>query len=534
MSVIQALGGLGLFLLGMIIMTDSLRNLAGDAMRKLLLRFTHTPLSGAVTGTVATAILQSSSATTVAAVGLVGAGLMGFAEALGIIFGANIGTTITGWFVVLLGFKLKIGSVLMPLILVGALLRLFTKDRWASIGMAIAGFGLIFVGIYLIQQGMADLQKLVTPENFPGDTFSGRIKLLLLGILFSAVTQSSSAGVAVTLTALYAGAINFPQAAALVIGMDIGTTVTAALATIGGTVGSRRTGLSHVIYNLFTGTGALFLITPYVLLWQWLGPDVFKNHAEIVLIAFHTSFNILGVSIALPLSHQFARMMERLIPETEPACTRSLDKALLHDPALALTAAQSALKYEAVALLKHVVFLLGDMTKGRESNLLELKYELIKTQSYIDSIDMSDSKVEHHDHFINLFHAMDHIQRLHDRCYVDVDKVTDLKYIEDTESDRKKVAAVFIEVIQDLETNDWLATAERANELAANITTRVDELRHSIMEHVAENRISVPRGNASLDAVRWLDRISGHVARLSHYLADGSNGQDLNSADLNQ
>ena len=214
MSVIKALGGLGLFLLGMIIMTDSLRNLAGDAMRKLLLRFTHTPLSGAVTGTVATVIMQSSSATTVAAVGFVGAGLMGFSEALGIIFGANIGTTIKGWIVVLLGFKLQIGSVLVPLILLGALMRLFTKDRWANIGMAIAGFGLVFFGIYLIQQGMLDVQKLVTPESFPADTFSGRIQLLLMGILFSAVTQSSSAGVAVTLTALFAGAVNFPQAAA--------------------------------------------------------------------------------------------------------------------------------------------------------------------------------------------------------------------------------------------------------------------------------------------------------------------------------
>ena len=330
--IVQALGGLGLFLLGMIIMTDSLRNLAGDAMRKLLLRFTHTPLSGAITGTIATAILQSSSATTVAAVGMVGAGLMGFAEALGIIFGANIGTTIKGWFVVLLGFKLQIGLMLMPLILVGALLRLFAKDRWASIGMAIAGFGLVFVGIYLIQQGMTDVQKFVTPENFPDDTFVGRIQLLLLGILFSAVTQSSSAGVAVTLTALFSGAINFPQGAALVIGMDVGTTVTAALATIGGTVGSRRTGLSHVIYNCFTGIGALFLITPYVLLWQWLGPDILKNNAEIVLIAFHTSFNVLGVIIVLPLTRQFACLIKRLIPNTEPAYTDSLDKTLLHDP----------------------------------------------------------------------------------------------------------------------------------------------------------------------------------------------------------
>ena len=520
MGVIQALGGLGLFLLGMIIMTDSLRNLAGDAMRKLLLRFTHTPLSGAITGTVTTAILQSSSATTVVAVGLVGAGLMGFAEALGIIFGANIGTTITGWFVVLLGFKLQIGSVLMPLILVGALLRLFAKGRWSSIGMAIAGFGLIFVGIYLIQQSMVDVQKLVTPENFPSDTFIGRIQLLLLGILFSAVTQSSSAGVAVTLTALYAGAINFPQAAALVIGMNVGTTVTAALATIGGTVGSRRTGLSHVIYNCFTGLGALLLITPYVLLWQWMGPDILKNNAEIVLIAFHTTFNTLGVIIVLPLTHQFAHMMERLIPETEPPYTRSLDKTLLHDPVLALTAAKTALKYETISLLKHLIFLLEGISKGRESNLLELKYELIKTETYIDNIDMSESKDVHREQFINIFHAMDHVQRLHDRCYEDADRVTNLNYIEETQPDRKKVANVFVAVVQDLENDDWLTATERTNELAAYITHRADELRHTIMENVADNRISAARGAASLDAVRWLDRVSGHVARLSYYLSN--------------
>lgn len=517
--IIQALGGLGLFLLGMIIMTDSLRNLAGDAMRKLLLRFTHTPLSGAVTGIVATAILQSSSATTVAAVGLVGAGLMGFAEALGIIFGANIGTTITGWFVVLLGFKFQIGAVLMPLILIGSLLRLFAKGLWANIGMAIAGFGLIFVGINLMQQGMVVVQQLVSPENFPADTLFGRIQLLLMGLLFSAMIQSSSAGVAVTLTALYAGAINFPQAAALVIGMDMGTTVTAMLATIGGTVGSRRTGLSHVIYNFFTGLGALFLITPYVLLWQWLGPDVLKNSAEIVLITFHTSFNTLGVMIALPLSHQFARMVERLIPETEPAYARGLDKALLHDHALALTAVQSALKYEAMALLKHVVFLLGDTTKGREANLLELKYELIKTETYIDHIDLVDSKDEHRVQFINIFHAMDHIQRLHDRCYEDAGRVAILKGIDDTLQDREKVTTTFVEMINDLENNDGLAAAERANDLAAHLSNRVEMLRHTIMEHVADKRISVETGATSLDAVRWLKRVSAHVARLSHHLA---------------
>ena len=122
-SIFQAIGGLGLFLLGIIILTDGLRNLAGDAMRSALMRFTHSPLSGALTGIVTTAILRSSSATTVAAVGFVGAGLISFSESLGIIFGANIGTTITGWIVVLLGFKLQIVNIMMLFVLIGALDR---------------------------------------------------------------------------------------------------------------------------------------------------------------------------------------------------------------------------------------------------------------------------------------------------------------------------------------------------------------------------------------------------------------------------
>ena len=281
----------------------------------------------------------------------------------------------------------------------------------------------------------------------------------------------------------------------------------------------------YVIYNFFTGFGALFLITPYVLLLQWLGPDVLKNNTEIALVLFHTSFNTLGVIIALSFSHQFARMVQRLIPDTEPAYTRSLDKTLLHDPALALTAAKSALKLETVSLLKHLVFLLGGTTKGRESNLLELKYELIKTETYIDNIDMRDTADVHREQFINIFHAMDHIQRLHDRCYKDANRVTNLKYIEDTQQDRKKVASVFVEVINDLENDDWLAATERTNELAAQITHRVEELRHTIMEHVADNDVSAARGAASLDAVRWLDRVTAHVARLSHYLASIINNE---------
>lgn len=517
--IVQTLGGLGLFLLGMIIMTDSLRSLAGDAMRKLLMRFTHTPLSGAITGTVATLIMQSSSATTVAAVGMVGAGLMGFTEALGIIFGANIGTTIKGWFVVLLGFKLKIGVYLLPLILVGALLRLFARGRWSNIGMAIAGFGLVFVGIYLMQQGMETVQLLVTPANFPADTLVGRIQLLLAGLLFSAVTQSSSAGVAITLTALHAGAINFPQAAALVVGMDVGTTVTAALATIGGTVGSRRTGLSHVIYNCFTGTGALLLITPYVMLWQWLGPEVLKNNAEIVLIAFHTSFNVLGVVIVLPLTYKFARMVERLIPETASVYTRALDKNLLKQPSLAITAARSALSAESIALLRHVLFELGDAANGRYSNLVELKNDLFRTRNYIDEITPDDANSRAHQQLVSQFHAMDHLQRLHDRCFEDARRANIAANMQELSDDRDKMIAAMVLISNDMDQDQLFNAAERSGVLSAEVSSRVDVLRNQVMSSVASSQISVDEGTRRLEAIRWIDRVSEHVARLTHHLA---------------
>lgn len=214
MIIIQVFGGLGLFLLGMIVITEGLRALAGDAMRSFLLRFTQSPLSGAATGAVMTTILQSSSATTVAAVGFVGAGLMTYSQALGVIFGANIGTTIKGWLIVLVGFKLQLGTFLLPLIFIGATLRLFSKGRWSHAGYALAGFGLIFVGIAAMQEAMSGLQGIVSFEQLAGDSFIGRLQLLLLGILFTLITQSSSAGVAATLTALFAGMIQFEQAAA--------------------------------------------------------------------------------------------------------------------------------------------------------------------------------------------------------------------------------------------------------------------------------------------------------------------------------
>ena len=216
----QALGGIGLFLIVMTIMTDGLRALADNALRTLLRRSTSSPVGGATAGALATAVLQSSSATTVATVGFVGAGLISFPNALGIIFGANIGTTITDWMVAVLGFKLHLGTVVTPLVLLGALLRVIGSGRWRHIGWALAGFSLLFIGIDAMQQGMTALEDIVSPTDFPSNTLFGRLQLVFIGIAITLVTQSLSAGVAVALAALSAGSISFPQAAAMVIGMN--------------------------------------------------------------------------------------------------------------------------------------------------------------------------------------------------------------------------------------------------------------------------------------------------------------------------
>ena len=453
-SIFQALGGLGLFLLGIIILTDGLRSLAGDAMRSALMRFTHSPLSGAITGVTTTAILGSSSATTVAAVGFVGAGLISFSESLGIIFGANIGTTITGWIVVLLGFKLQIVNIMMLFLFFGVLLRLFAKNRLATIGYTLAGFSVVFVGIAMMQQGMGNFSEIITPELLPPDTLTGRLKLVLFGIIFTTVTQSSSAGVAVALSALFAGAINFEQAAALIIGMDVGTTITAALATIGQSTEARRTGFSHVIYNILTAIGAIFLIGPFIFIMNNFFPTALSENAEICLVAFHSTFNILGLMIILPFTHHFAKFMTKLIPETQRLYTKTLDVILLEQPSLALTAVQNSIHSEIIALLEHINAILGDPNFKRV-DIHELQTALDKTHAFIDQISLGSESGAQWERLVAMIHTLDHMQRLHERCEEDEDRAITLRDTKHFSKERDIIILGIKSIMEDMKSKKW-------------------------------------------------------------------------------
>jgi len=499
-------------------MTDSLRSLAGGAMRSTLMHFTRSPLSGVLTGAVSTIILRSSSATTVAAVGFVGAGLMSFPQSLGIIFGANLGTTLTGWIVVLLGFKLKIDTLLLPLILIGAILRLLGKNRVASIGYAIAGFGIIFVGIALMQEGMSGLQNIITPDHFPEDTFTGRLKLVFIGIAITLVTQSSSAGIAAALTALFAGAINFNQAAALVIGMDVGTTVTAAMATIGGSIGSRRTGLSHVIYNILTGIGALILLTPYTLLWENIAPGQLINNAEIALVAFHTTFNALGVIAILPFTKQFSRFIEKIIKDNSHSYTQNLDKALLVEPNIALTAVLSSIHKELLDLLIYSKALLSNTNTKEQIELNNLQAALNETHAYVDLIHLDKSSSPEWQSLLSVIHSLDHLQRLHERCDEDEDRAIAARETEELSTVVDSLISNITDIIKAIENKNWIDADRISEELTSEISKQLDPLRDTIMSQVAAGKMNVPAATDIVEAIRWLKRVNTHINRITYHL----------------
>ena len=396
-------------------------------------------------------------------------------------------------------------------------MRLFGRGRLQFIGYTMAGFGVIFVGITLMQQGMGDLSTFVTPATLPTDTLIGRLQLVIFGILITSITQSSSAGVAAALTALYAHAINFEQAAAIVIGMNIGTTVTALIATIGGSVDSRRTGISHLIYNLFISAIAIILITPYTLTWDAIMPGTLKANAEIALVAFHTLFNTLGAIIVLPFTHKFAQLIVKLVPSRGPTYTIRLGKALLEQPSLAMSAVQDTLQTEFISLLKHVNAILEHHQNAIRIDLGELQTALDQTQDFVNEIHIITREGTEWIRLIAIIHTLDHMQRLHERCMEEEYRAIIAKQTTELKNYCQLLTESNYQIIDLYADNQWGDAARIAENNYELIRLQIDPLREAMMAGVASGEIDVRTGKNRLEAIRWLSRVSKHIARISKH-----------------
>ncbi|QPB85600.1 Na/Pi cotransporter family protein [Pseudoalteromonas rubra] len=349
------LGGLGIFLVAIGMMTDGLKLAAGSSLRKVLATWTKTPQRGIASGFCMTALVQSSSAVTVASLGFVNAGLITMHQALGIVYGANVGTSVTGWLVAAVGFKFNIQAIALPLIGLGALMKLLRpQTRLASAGLALVGFGLFFIGIDILKGAFEHVVTRFDLSQFTAQGLTGMLTFLLVGIVMTTLTQSSSASIALTITAAASGMIGLYAAGAMVIGANIGTTSTSVLAAIGATSNAKRVAAAQVVFNALTALVA-FAILPvlFYLITQLTSFFNLTANPALSLALFHTLFNVLGVMLIFPLNNRLAEfLMKRFCSAEETASRpRFLDRNIAQTPALATNAVLLETKLVADKLL---------------------------------------------------------------------------------------------------------------------------------------------------------------------------------------
>lgn len=333
------LGAVGLFLYGMTLMSEGLQKAAGNGLRNILGAMTRNRFTGALTGFSITALIQSSSASTVMVVSFVSAGLMTLAQSVAVIMGANVGTTATAWIITLFGFKVDIAAFAYPLIAFSLPLLFSSKSKRKSIGEVILGFAVLFIGLNMIEDSVPDLKS--SPEIFGflqhyADMGYGSVLLfVLIGIVVTMIIQSSSAAIAIVLIMCTKGWITFDLACALILGSNIGTTITPIIASLGANIAAKRAALCHLMFNVLGTIWALALFFPFTDLTVWItesfgqgdpcalysyeGSDAkaianMAVSASFGLSIFHTIFNLINLTIMIWLTDMYVKIVERIMP----------------------------------------------------------------------------------------------------------------------------------------------------------------------------------------------------------------------------
>lgn len=509
-DILAAAGGIGMFLLGMDTMTGALRSLAGGQLRQLLSRVTTSPLRGVVTGAGVTAVIQSSSATTVMTVGFVGAGLLTLHQAIGILLGANIGTTATGWMVSLLGFKLALGKVAMFTLLPSALAVVLGNGLIERAGRLIAGLSLLLIGLELMQQGVGDSSGLFMPEEVAQAGFRANLTMLMVGLVLTVVIQSSSAAVALALVLLSSGAITVLLAAMMVIGMNIGTTFTAILASLGGSRIMRQAAMANLAFNLVTAALAFPLL--------WVGHGVLETVTVsagplTALLLFHTGFNLLGTFLFLPFTHQLVNVVRRWVPDPEGAEIVRLDPAFLRDSATALLAAHTASEHLAQKLLLALSKGLSPTPDFRQISALgeSMPLALDELGDYLARIRTTDDKES--ETYSALLHQTDHMRRLIQRAR-ETGKMTLL--LEDRVL--RRPTQILAEYLRRAGENGLRELdPDRLKRLEKLMEVRARRHRRSVLLGEHAGLYSMRHVYQHTDAMRWLLRALHHVQRLGKY-----------------
>ena len=541
------LGGLGLFLFGIRFMSEGLQSVAGDRMRSILEKGTKNPVRGVLTGTVVTALIQSSSATTVLTVGLVNAGLLSLRQAIGVIMGANIGTTVTAF---LIGFNLK--DYALPILAVGALIYLFAREkRNQLIGQSIFGFGALFFGLTIMGEGMQPLKDLQVFTDLMVSIEDKAIIGVLVGMIFTFIIQSSSATIGVLQELAYQGAVTYQQAVPILFGDNIGTTITALLAGLGAGVAARRASLTHFLFNL-TGTLIflpLFLMGFFEKMVVWVTNTIFiflptssgvweAMNIKLQLAQTHAVFNISNALIHLPLVAVLAAVVTWLIPGREDEDpdqyrTKYIDSRFLRNPSVALTQATREM-IRMGELAREMFHLTMDYFRHRDNKLVQRAKVLEETidklereiTDFVVSASQKNLSRDDSNQAYVILQSLNDIERIADLCENIMEEADyaaryQVSFSGEAQEELDRVISLTGETL-DLALQ---VISTRNKELAKQVDRnerKIDELQAQYRkEHIKRLNDRVCNGNNGavyLDVLGNLERISDHCRNITGYM----------------
>ncbi len=529
-SVLAFGGGLGMFIYGMQLMADGLQKAAGAKTRNLLGILTNNRLIGVLVGALITAIIQSSSATTVMVVGFVNAGLMNLSQAIGVIMGANIGTTMTGWLVSMSEW----GSIFKPdffapiLLIIGTILFLFSKkDRVKEVAGILVGFGILFIGLGTMSGAIKPYSE--EPIFYQAFTIIGSNPIfgLLVGAVVTAVIQSSSASMGILQTLAFNGVVNWGAAAFIALGQNIGTCVTALLSCIGANQNAKRAATLHLLFNII---GSLIVGT---VIWIYfaLNPAVAASNVSGTSLAlFHTGFNIMTTVLLFPFANLLVKIAKRIIPahEEESARRPILDDRLLETPLIALqTVFQEILNLGSMALesitYSRDLFFDESAFEKLSKNKAKIKEYKNEITNYLEKFDASYLTPEQQLQMQHSILALNNIERISVYCSHIMDRAKDMLDIKISENEREDINTISHHAYKTLkyalrlrEEGD-VEVFEKVEKHEDSVDAIETDLRSRYMKRMLDNRQGIENGILFLDVIDYYESISDHAERLARY-----------------
>lgn len=568
---LQLIGSLGIFIFGMKVFSDGLQKVAGGKLRAILKGMTRNRVTGILTGFGTTTITQSSTTTTVMVVSFVNAGLLTFVESTGVIMGANIGTTITAWMVSVFGFKFQITPIAISMIGIFFPFLFAGNLKLRNMAEAMIGFGILFIGLDFIKSAVPDVDT--NPEMFEflnQFTDFGFLSILIfvfVGALLTLLTQSSSAATAITLVMLFQGWVSFPIAAAMILGENIGTTVTANIAALIGNVHAKRAARFHLFFNLIGVFWMLLVITPYLngidRIMQFFMPEslsVFSDdpaarpNATLALSLFHTTFNVLNVVLLFGFVPYIIKLVEKIQPvkyeSDEQFRLQYINSGLMSSPEISIEQAQKEIEMFGKVIEKmHFSFrgLLFKKQKKQQKFLekLEKREQItddleLEIGEYLTRISESGNMTNEAVRRIRNMHSMlNDMERIGD-LYFQMSKTVERSIADDLElpeeplSELSQMLDAVHNALQFMRENLKGLNGEmdllKAYEFENAIDDLRDELRRSHYKRLEESSYSVKAGITFLDLLNRLEKIGDHIINVNEAIA----GKRLKASALKQ